>query len=132
MTPQELKNSILQLAIQGKLVEQRPEEKTISLDGLKCKKTEEYEFDLPEGWVVGHIEIITTSIPTKQYQILESQVGKGGKYPVISQSKDYSIGFSNSVERLFSHTDPVVVFGDHTTVVKLVDFDFLRFAILSP
>ena len=40
MTPQELKNSILQLAIQGKLVEQRPEEKVRrrnSLSGSRRK-----------------------------------------------------------------------------------------------
>ena len=125
MTPQELKNSILQLAIQGKLVPQRPEEKPISLSGLKCKKPEEYEFDLPKSWIIGHIETITDSVPTKQYQILESQVCKEGAYPVISQSKDYSIGFSDATEKLFSHNEPVIVFGDHTTVVKLVDFDFI-------
>ena len=47
MTPQELKNSILQLAIQGKLVEQRPEEKPVNLSGLKQKKTVEYEYVVP-------------------------------------------------------------------------------------
>ena len=125
MTPQELKNSILQLAIQGKLVEQRPEEQPVCLDGLKIKKTDEYEFDLPEQWITGNIETITSSVPTKQYQILESQVGKEGKYPVISQSKDYSIGFTNDIEKLYTHTNPVIIFGDHTTVVKLVDFDFV-------
>ena len=63
MTPQELKNSILQLAIQGKLVEQRPEEGTAEElyqkiqkyhKGLKpCKdelKFAAMDFELPATW----------------------------------------------------------------------------------
>lgn len=71
MTPQELKNSILQLAIQGKLVEQRPkegtaeelfvriqEEKKRLIKEGKIKKDkplpeiteDEKPFDIPESW----------------------------------------------------------------------------------
>lgn len=71
MTPQELKNSILQLAIQGKLVEQRPEEGTAEelyqqiqaekqklIKEKKIKKDNplpeitdnEKPFDIPESW----------------------------------------------------------------------------------
>lgn len=72
MTPQELKNSILQLAIQGKLVEQRPEEGTAEelyrriqeekrrlIQEGKIKKEKpppeitdnEIPFEIPESWI---------------------------------------------------------------------------------
>lgn len=84
MTPQELKNSILQLAIQGKLVEQRPEEGTteelftqiqeekkrlIAEKKIKKEKPlpeiteDEKPFDIPESWKWVRVQEITCLNP---------------------------------------------------------------------
>lgn len=82
MTPQELKNSILQLAIQGKLVEQRPEEgtgeelyrqiqsekqKLIREGKIKKEKPlpeiaeDEVPFDIPESWKWVRLRVVVYS-----------------------------------------------------------------------
>lgn len=127
MTPQELRNSILQRAMEGKLVEQRIEEKVdiASINDNKNKNIEEYELHLPDNWTLSTIEGISKSISIKKYQIKQTQVQKMGKYPVISQSNEYVIGYSDEKSKLFNNKKTVVVFGDHTTNVKYVDFDFI-------
>lgn len=125
MTPEQLKASILQYAIQGKLVEPNIRDCPVDLSAIEQKKTDDYEFELPDNWRLAHLESITKNIPSKQYQILESQVLTDGMFPVISQSKSYSIGFSNETEKVYHHDRPVIIFGDHTTEVKFVEFDFV-------
>lgn len=125
MTAEQLKGAILQLAMQGKLVEQRPEDNIFKPSEFKNKKTEELEIEIPETWRIAHLESIVKNVASKQYQIKESQVAQEGKYTVISQSKEYSIGYSNDESKIYHHNYPVIVFGDHTTEVKYIDFDFI-------
>lgn len=95
MTPQELKNSILQLAIQGKLVEQRPEEGTaeelIQTAGFHESDIEkdEYPFEIPESWKwMRHndfFEIVGGSQPPKAKFVETPQDG----YIRLYQIRDY-------------------------------------------
>jgi restriction endonuclease S subunit len=82
-------------------------------------------FAVPEGWTWARLGEIGEIIPTKQYQILESQIHGVGKIPVVSQSKNQIEGYCDNIENVFVHKNPIVVFGDHTKVVKFIDFDFI-------
>ncbi len=92
--PVDMQKSILQMAIQGKLVEQRPEEGTgeelyrrIQSEEIETIKTvpmlsdEEIPFGIPESWIfvrVENIAILHNGRAYKQNELLEK-----GKYPVL-------------------------------------------------
>ena len=96
MTPQELKSSILQLAVQGRLVEQRPEEGTaeelyrqiqeekqrlIKEGKIKKEKPlpeiteDEVPFDIPESWKWVRLGNISTYSQKKE-KIVASDINK--------------------------------------------------------
>jgi type I restriction enzyme S subunit len=48
-----------------------------------------------------------------------------GDYKIVSQEEDFINGYWDNEADLFKVSKPVVVFGDHTKVLKYVDFDFV-------
>ncbi len=50
---------------------------------------------------------------------------KAGRYPVIDQSKEFIAGYTDDSSLVKPFKKPVIVFGDHTRIVKLVDFPFV-------
>ena len=127
MTPEELRNSILQRAFTGKLSTQYKHEcvEESKIDKKKNKDMKYFDFELSDNWVLSTIEGISRTVPSKKYQIKQSEVLSNGKYPVVSQSNEFITGYYNDIDKVYKNKESVVIFGDHTTVVKYVDFDFV-------
>ncbi len=79
--------------------------------------------DYPE-WRQLLVEKVLKSRGVKQYQILNNEILDKGKYPVVTQSKKIIEGYFNDSTKVYSET-PVIVFGDHTTILKYIEFNFI-------
>ena len=122
MTPQELKNSILQLAVQGKLVEQRPEEgtgeelyrqiqkekqKLIKEGKIKKEKPlpeiseDEISFEIPENWKWVRLRSLGTFSSGKTPTMGESKYWDNGTVSWIT-SKDMKEKYLNCSEILIT------------------------------
>ena len=116
--PKKLKASLLQEAIQGKLVPQLDEEPAVEQIG---EAPEDVPFAIPEEWTWANFNTVITTITTKKYQIPTKEIKSSGKFPVISQSKQAIDGFSDDIDRVVPTSNlPCVLFGDHTRVVKKI------------
>ena len=59
-------------------------------------------------------------------KIKNKEFKQNGIYPVISQSESFINGYyDNNNGIIKASIEPVIIFGDHTTILKYVDFDFL-------
>lgn len=76
------------------------------------------------GWKVKNfedcIEKVTYTTKVQRKDFLDN-----GSYPIVSQEDAFINGYWNNETDLFKIKTPIVVFGDHTKVLKYIDFDFV-------
>ena len=100
--------------------------KPYKTSGGKMVYNEVLKREIPEGWEVKRLgEILkknetTIKINAKDYL-------SSGSIPIIDQSSDFICGYTNEISALIKASNiPAIIFGDHTRILKFIDFDFAR------
>ena len=75
-------------------------------------------------WEAAEFKEIIKTIPSKKYQINSKEYLDIGKYEVVDQGKQQIIGYSNDESKVYKRV-PVIVYGDHTTIVKYRNKEFI-------
>ena len=85
------------------------------------------ENGLPKGWCISDVNSLLGKLPSKT-KIKKSEILDEGLFPVIDQSRDFISGYTNEASSVYkaSTLNPIIVFGDHTRILKLIQFDFSR------
>lgn len=79
---------------------------------------------MKEGWEYRQFESCLVKVP-KQVQLKSKEYKTEGKFPIVSQEAELISGYWDDETIVYSHKDPVVIFGDHTKNIKYIDFDFV-------
>lgn len=79
---------------------------------------------MKQGWEIAEFEKCLEKV-TYTNKIQRKDFKEDGIYPIVSQEKDFINGYWDNEEDLFKVDKPVVIFGDHTQVIKFIDFDFV-------
>ncbi len=88
------------------------------------------EWRFPEFQGCGEWEICTvkdsfnTITPPKK--IAKSEYKNSGKYPIVDQSQEYIAGWTDDETAIVSYHRSLIVFGDHTCVLKFISQPFVQ------
>ena len=112
--------------MQRLFVSNTPPSKLLIINNIRIQKLRFPEFKDEKEWEERKLgEIIVTITPKKKMQTSEYRME--GKYPIIDQSQSYICGYCDEDEALInSYSDKIIVFGDHTCILKFVDFPFVQ------
>lgn len=81
---------------------------------------------IPADWKISTFDRVCTRINGKPYQIYTDAYQVHGALPVVDQGQSHIVGYTDDEGRRFPcPAGGVIVFGDHTCVVKFVDHDFV-------
>ncbi|RYD85740.1 MAG: restriction endonuclease subunit S [Verrucomicrobiaceae bacterium] len=83
------------------------------------------EFRDAEGWEIGKVDALVDTV-TPPKKLPTSRYASSGAFPIIDQSQADICGWTDDHEALIQDSLPLIIFGDHTCILKLIDRPFAQ------
>lgn len=83
------------------------------------------ENGLPEGWEHEKVGSLLRKIK-RSVLVQTADYKEAGSLPIIDQSRKFIAGYTDNLDTKVSENLPVILFGDHTRILKFITFDFAR------
>ncbi|WP_279174321.1 restriction endonuclease subunit S [Campylobacter lanienae] len=83
------------------------------------------EFQGCGEWGIWTVEDSFETI-TPPKKIVKSEYNNSGKYPIVDQSQEYIAGWTDDETAIVPYHRPLIVFGDHTCVLKFMSQPFAQ------
>lgn len=91
---------------------------------------------LPWEWEVIEFKKCVNKGRIKVGKVKQQEYKTYGKYPIIDQGQNLIAGYWDDEKDVYQGKLPVIIFGDHTRIIKYVNFPFVAGAdgakVLSP
>ena len=79
----------------------------------------------PEGWKKVEVGTCIAKV-ARTKQVMTAELLEVGKIPVVDQSRNFIAGYINDEDTVVDLGIPIIVFGDHTRVLKYIQFPFAK------
>lgn len=80
---------------------------------------------VPEGWKRELIGDLIGKV-SRSKQVKTTEYLQKGTIPIIDQSRDFIAGYTDDFETVVDMGFPIIVFGDHTRILKYIQFPFAK------
>ncbi len=80
---------------------------------------------LPKGWAVIDYKQSFSQEATSNKKVKTKDCNAEGKFPVVDQGQEYICGYVDDQDKVIEVETPLVIFGDHTRLIKWINFNFV-------
>ena len=78
---------------------------------------------VPEGWEKKQVKFAIKTLAHKK-KVPKAAYQTSGRIPCVDQSQEFIGGYTDDEDSAIEEDKPIIVFGDHTRILKFVNFTF--------